>query len=246
MSDGVEIHALLTLPPGHREGQRHPLIARLHGGPVYQFSHEFMADWQVFAAQGYAVLAINPRGSSGRGAEFAQAQMARWGAVDAADISAGITHVLGMGVADPDRIGVGGWSYGGILANYMIASDPRVKAAVSGAGMANFLGGYGVDQYAREYELELGLPWEQTGRWLSLSYPFLRAGEITAPTLYLCAEEDWNVPCSGSLQMYQALKAEGVPTGLVVYPGETHGLTVPSYLRDRMERSLAWYGRWLE
>jgi len=245
LSDGVEIHALLTLPPGHQPGQRHPLIARLHGGPVYQFSHEFMADFQVFAAAGYAVLAINPRGSSGRGAAFAQAQMARWGTVDAADISAGITHVLGMGVADPDAIGVGGWSYGGILSNYMIASDPRVKAAVAGAGMANFLGGYGVDMYAREYEQELGLPWVETDRWLALSYPFFRAAEITAPTLYLCAEEDWNVPCSGSLQMYQALQAEGVPTGLVVYPGETHSLSVPSYLRDRIERSLAWYGRWL-
>lgn len=246
MSDGVEIHGLLTLPPGHQPGQRHPLIARLHGGPVYQFSHEFMADHQVFAAAGYAVLAINPRGSSGRGAVFAQAQMARWGTVDAADISAGITHVLAMGVADEDRIGVGGWSYGGILSNYMIASDPRVKAAVAGAGMANFLGGYGVDMYAREYEQELGLPWEQTDRWLALSYPFFRADEISAATLYLCAEEDWNVPCSGSLQMYQALRAEGVPTGLVVYPGETHSLSVPSYLRDRMERSLAWYGRWLD
>ena len=245
MSDGVEVHGLLTLPPGHQPGERVPLIARLHGGPVYQFSHEFMSDHQVFAAAGYAVLAINPRGSSGRGAAFAQAQMARWGTVDAADISAGITHVIGMGVADADRIGVGGWSYGGILSNYMIASDPRVKAAVSGAGMANFLGGYGVDMYAREYEQELGLPWEQPDRWLALSYPFFRAGEITAATLYLCAEEDWNVPCSGSLQMYQALRAEGVPTGLVVYPGETHSLSVPSYLQDRIERSLAWYGRWL-
>lgn len=246
MSDGAEIHGLLTLPPGHQPGQRHPLIVRLHGGPVYQFSHEFMPDWQVFAANGYGVLAVNPRGSSGRGAAFAQAQMARWGTVDVADVSAGISHVLAMGVADPDAIGVGGWSYGGILSNYMIASDARVKAAVAGAGMANFIGGYGVDQYAREYELELGLPWEETDRWLALSYPFLRADRIEAATLYLCAEEDWNVPCSGSLQMYQALRAERVPTQLVVYPGETHSLSVPSYLRDRMERSLDWYDRYLK
>jgi dipeptidyl aminopeptidase/acylaminoacyl peptidase len=192
------------------------------------------------------VLAVNPRGSSGRGAAFAQAQMARWGTVDVADVSAGISHVLAMGVADPDAIGVGGWSYGGILSNYMIASDARVKAAVAGAGMANFIGGYGVDQYAREYELELGLPWEETDRWLALSYPFLRAERIEAATLYLCAEEDWNVPCSGSLQMYQALRAERVPTQLVVYPGETHSLSVPSYLRDRIERSLDWYDRYLK
>jgi len=246
MSDGVEIHGMLLLPPGYQPGQRVPLIASLHGGPVYQFSHEFMADWQVFAAQGYAVLGINPRGSSGRGAAFAQAQMARWGTVDVADISAGITHVLGLGVADPDAIGVGGWSYGGILSNYMIASDRRVKAAVAGAGMANFFGGFGVDQYARDYELELGLPWVETQRWMELSYPFFRSAEITAPTLYLCGEVDWNVPCEGSLAMYQALQANNVPTTLVVYPGQTHSLSVPSYVRDEMERSLAWYGRWLE
>ena len=245
MSDGVEIHGQLLLPPGHIEGQRHPLVVNLHGGPVYQFSHEFMADWQVFAAQGYAVLGINPRGSSGRGAEFAQAQMARWGTVDVDDTSAGISHVLGMGVADPAAIGVGGWSYGGILSNYMIASDPRVKAAVAGAGMANFFGGFGVDQYARDYELELGLPWIETEAWMELSYPFFRSAEITAPTLYLCSEVDWNVPCTGSLQMYQALKANNVPTQLVVYPGQTHSLTVPSYRRDQMERSLAWYGQYL-
>ena len=245
MSDGVEIHAMLLLPPGQENARNLPMIVRLHGGPVYQFSHEFMADWQVFAARGYAVLGINPRGSSGRGAAFAQAQMARWGGPDAADISAGISWAIDNGIADPARIGVGGWSYGGILSNYMIASDPRVSAAVAGAGMANFLGGFGVDQYGRDYVLELGKPWDNLERWLEISYPFYRAGQITAPTLYMCAEEDWNVPCEGSLAMYQALLTNEVPTALVVYPGQNHGLTVPSYLKDRIERSLGWYDRYL-
>lgn len=245
MSGDVEIHGLLLLPPSYQPGLPVPLVVKLHGGPVYQFSHEFMADWQVFAARGYAVLGINPRGSSGRGSEFTQSQMQRWGTVDADDISAGITWAIEQGIADPAAIGVGGWSYGGILSNYMIASDARVKAAVSGAGMGMFLGGYGVDQYAREYDLELGPPWVEIERWMALSYPFFRSAQITAPTLYLCAEEDWNVPCSGSLQMYQALRANGVPSTLVVYPGETHSLSVPSYLRDRMERSLAWYDLYL-
>lgn len=241
MSGDVEIHGLLLLPPGREQDTHLPMVVRLHGGPVYQFSHEFMADQQVYAAQGYAVLAINPRGSSGRGADFARAQMARWGSVDAADISAGISWAIDNGIADPQAIGVGGWSYGGILSNYMIASDPRVGAAVAGAGMANFFGGFGVDQYARDYVIELGTPWEDTARYMELSYPFFRADQITAPTLYLCAEEDWNVPCEGSLAMYQALLTEEVPTTLVVYPGQNHGLVVPSYLRDRMERSVAWY-----
>ncbi len=245
MSGDVEVHGMLLLPPGHQPGHALPMVVSLHGGPVYQFSHEFMAYWQVLAAQGFAVMGINPRGSSGRGSEFAQSQMQRWGTVDADDISAGITWAIEQGIADPEAIGVGGWSYGGILTNYMIASDERIKAGISGAGMGMFLGGYGVDQYAREYDLELGLPWVETERWMALSYPFFRSAEITAPTLYLCAEADWNVPCSGSLQMYQALRANGVPSTLVVYPGETHSLSVPSYLRDRMDRSLAWYDLYL-
>ncbi|MXO71107.1 S9 family peptidase [Alteraurantiacibacter buctensis] len=244
-SDGVQIHGLLTLPAGREQDTPLPMIVRLHGGPVYQFSHEFMADHQVFAAAGYAVLAINPRGSSGRGAAFAQAQMGRWGTVDAADISAGITWAIDNGVSRPDQIGVGGWSYGGILSNYMIASDTRVKAAVAGAGMANFFGGFGVDEYARDYVLELGEPWNNVERWMQLSYPFFQSERITAPTLYLCAEKDWNVPCEGSLAMYQALQSNDVPTTLVVYPGQNHGLVVPSYLKDRMVRSIAWYDRWL-
>lgn len=244
-SDGVEIQGLLMLPAGREQDTPLPMIVRLHGGPVYQFSHEFMADHQLFAAAGYAVLAINPRGSSGRGAAFAQAQMARWGTVDAADISAGITWAIDNAVALPDQIGVGGWSYGGILSNYMIASDTRVKAAVAGAGMANFFGGFGVDEYARDYVLELGEPWNNVERWMQLSYPFFQSERITAPTLYLCAEEDWNVPCEGSLAMYQALQTNNVPSTLVVYPGQNHGLVVPSYLKDRMARSIAWYDRWL-
>lgn len=245
MSQGVEIHGQLVLPPNYKPGDKPPLILRLHGGPVYQFSHELQLDWQIYATRGYAVLGINPRGSSGRGRDFAVALNANWGNPDVADIRAGIDHVIGLGLVDANRIGVGGWSYGGILTNYMIASEPRIKAAIAGAGMANFLGGYGADQYARDYEIELGKPWEATDLWRRLSYPFYEVTRITAPTLYLCAEADTNVPCIGSEQMYQALKSRGVPTRLVVYPGETHGLTVPSYLVDRMQREVDWYDRYL-
>jgi len=245
MSGGVEIHGMLVLPRDHREGQRHPLVVRLHGGPVYQFSHEFMADWQVYAAAGYAVLAVNPRGSSGRGFDFARAIFADWGNLDVADVRAGIDHVIAMGVADPARIGVGGWSYGGILTNYMIASDPRIRAAVSGAGIGNILAGYGTDEYARDYELELGTPWRNRDAYEKLSYPFLHADRIGTATLFLCAEKDVNVPCIGSEQMFQALRSRDIPTELVIYPGENHGLTVPSYKVDRMQRHLDWYARYL-
>lgn len=241
-----EIHGILVLPLDYEEGKQYPLIARLHGGPVYQFSHEFMFDWQVYAANGYAVLAVNPRGSSGRGFEFAKAIYGDWGNVDVKDISAGIDHVIEIGVADPERIGVGGWSYGGILTNYMIASDARIKAAVSGAGMSNFLGGYGADQYALEYEFEVGLPWRDRKDYERISYPFFHADRISAATQFQCAGADENVPCIGSEQMYLALRSLERDTELVIYPGEDHGLTRPSFLADRMQRNLDWYGEYLK
>ncbi|MGI9247109.1 MAG: alpha/beta hydrolase family protein, partial [Steroidobacteraceae bacterium] len=155
-------------------------------------------------------------------------------------------YVVAAGIADPERLGVGGRSYGGILTNYVIASDTRFKAGVSGAGASNFAALYGHDMYAREHEQELGLPWRNREVYDRLSYPFFHADRIRTPTLFYCAEADFNVPCAGSEQMYQALQSLGMPTQLVVYPGEHHGLRVPSYLRDRMERLIGWYDRWLQ
>jgi dipeptidyl aminopeptidase/acylaminoacyl peptidase len=245
-ADGTTIGGLLMKPVDYVAGKRYPTILRLHGGPVYQFSHEFMADWQVYAAHGYAVVAPNPRGSSGRGFDFAKAIYANWGRVDVADALAAVDHAVALGVADPDRLGVGGRSYGGILTNYVVASDKRFKAAVSGAGTSNVLANYGTDQYVREYELELGRPWENLAAYERVSYPFLKADRITTPTLFYCEEKDVNVPCFGSEQMYEALRSQDVPTRLVIYPGEYHPLTVPSYIRDRIRRQLEWYGRYLK
>lgn len=245
-ADGIEIEGMLVKPLGYRPGQRYPTIVRLHGGPVYQFSHEFMPDWQVYAANGYAVLAVNPRGSSGRGFDFSRAIYADWGNLDVRDVLAAVDHVVGMGIADPQRLGVGGWSYGAILTNAVVASDTRFKAAISGAGASNMYGMYGHDQYIREYELELGTPWGNREQYDRASFPFLHSDRIATATMFQCAGDDANVPCLGAEQMYQALRSRNVPTRLVVYPGESHGLTVPSYLRDRMARNLAWYDRYLK
>ncbi len=244
-SGDAEIHGYITLPANHDPAKRYPLLAYLHGGPVYQHSHEFDIVPRLYAAAGYAVLSVNPRGSSGRGFEFSRAIWADWGNLDAQDISAGITHAIESGIADPERIGVFGWSYGGILTDYMIASDPRIKAAVSGAGVANVLATFGVDMYAREYVYELGTPWENFDTWRKLAFPFLHPERITAPTLFQCTADDDNVPCVGSEQMYQVLKTRGVPTKLIVYPGQNHELTVSSYLTHRMRSNLDWFARWL-
>lgn len=243
--DGPEIHALLLKPPGYQAGQRVPLVVRLHGGPVDQFSHEFLFEWQWLAAQGFAVLGINPRGSSGRGLDFAKAIYADWGAKDVADVLAAVEHMVKLGIADPQRLLIGGHSYGSILTNYVIASDTRFKAATSSSGGSNSLALYGLDMYAREYEIELGTPWWNPEAYLRVSYPFLHADRITTPTLFLCGGDDFNVPCAGAQQMYQALRSLKVPTRFVRFPRQGHTLDVPSYLEFRLKSYLEWYQRFL-
>ena len=157
--DGTPIDGFLARPVGYQTGTRVPTVLRIHGGPVYQFSNEFDFDWQLLAAEGFAVVAANPRGSSGRGEKFSTAIWADWGNKDSQDVLAAVDYAVAQGVADPERLGVGGWSYGGILTNQVIARDRRFKAAISGAGQSNALAGYGTDQYVREYEAELGTPW---------------------------------------------------------------------------------------
>jgi dipeptidyl aminopeptidase/acylaminoacyl peptidase len=244
--DGTPIGGFLVRPVGYQPGTRVPAVLRIHGGPVSQFANEFDFGWQLLASQGYAVVAANPRGSSGRGEKFSTAIWADWGNKDGQDVLAAVDYVVAQGVADPARLGVGGWSYGGILTNQVIARDSRFKAAISGAGQSNVLAGYGTDQYVREYEAELGTPWGNTAAWLKVSFPFVHADRIVTPTLFLCGDKDFNVPLLNSEQMYQALKSLGRETQLVIYPGEHHGIKKPSYQRDRLERYLDWYDRHLK
>lgn len=245
-ADGTKIDAFLTLPPDAPDGKRLPTILRIHGGPVAQYSTAFSPEWQILAAQGYAIVGANPRGSSGYGRDFSYALWADWGNKDFEDVMAAVDEAVRMGVADPDRLGVGGWSYGGILTNYVITKTGRFKAAISGASEVNYLSNYGTDHYQREWEGELGLPWKETERWVRLS-PFFSVEKVTTPTLILCGQEDWNVPLLNSEQLYQALRRIGrVDTELVVYPGQGHSISKPSYQKDRYERYIAWYDKYLK
>jgi dipeptidyl aminopeptidase/acylaminoacyl peptidase len=246
--DGTDVHGLLTMPVGHVAGAKVPLLLRIHGGPNSQDGHSFSTERQWFAANGYAVLAVNYRGSAGRGDKFSKAIFADWGHYEVDDLQAGVDHAVKMGIADPDRLGVGGWSYGGILTDYLIASDTRFKAATSGAGTAFTVAFYGTDQYIIQYDNEIGPPWEPKAWeiYQKLSYPFLHADRIKTPTLFLGGERDFNVPVQGSQQMYQALRSLGIDTQLVIYPNETHGISRPSYVRDRLERYLAWYDKYVK
>src|SRR5437762_11943146 len=246
--DGTDVHGLLTYPVGYVKGNRVPFLLRIHGGPNGQDQHSFSIERQVFAANGYAVLAVNYRGSSGRGQKYSRSIFADWGHYEIEDLQAGVDHVIAMGVADPNRMGVGGWSYGGILTDYMIATDTRFKGATSGAGTAFTVAFYGTDQYIIQYDHEIGPPWKPKAweTYVKISYPFLHADRIKTPTLFLGGERDFNVPIQGGQQMYQALRSLGVDTQLVIYPNENHGITRPSYVKDRYERYLGWYDKYVK
>ncbi len=241
--DGTEIEGFIYLPPGYDEAMRYPTLLRIHGGPVSQYRHSFSFDAQLFAAHGYVVVLTNPRGSSGYGQSFSQALWADWG--DYEDVMAGVDYAIEQGFADPDRLGVGGWSYGGILTDHVITKTDRFKAAITGASEVLYVANYGHDHYQLQWEKELGLPWENREAWERIS-PFNRVENIMTPTLVMGGEQDWNVPIQNSEQLYQALKRLGRDVQLVVYPGQSHGLRVPSYQKDRLERYLAWYDRYVK
>jgi dipeptidyl aminopeptidase/acylaminoacyl peptidase len=244
--DGTVVNGLLARPATAEAGRKLPLVLWIHGGPNGQDDHSFDEEREIFAANGYAVLQVNYRGSSGRGSKYQKAIYADWGHYEVVDLQAGVDWAIANGVADPDRLGIGGWSYGGILTDYMIASDPRFKAANSGAGSALQLTMYGTDQYIMQYDLEMGQPWKTQDLWIKVSYPFFHADRIRTPTLFMASEKDFNVPVAGAEQMYQALRSNGVETALVIYPGQNHGIRVPSYVRDRLERRLAWFDKHLK
>jgi dipeptidyl aminopeptidase/acylaminoacyl peptidase len=243
--DGTPVSGYLYKPLDYMVGKKYPTLLIPHGGPVWAYYAEFSHLAQLYAANGYAVLFPNPRGSSGYGQDYCKAIYADWGNKDFQDDMAMVDYAIGQGIADPDRLGVGGWSYGGISTDFIITQTTRFKAAISGAGAAEFSSLYGHDQYQKDYETELGLPWENLAAWVKVS-PFRNVAKVITPTLFMGGNIDWNVPILGGEQMYQALKRLGRTTELVVYPDEYHEFTLPSHIKDRLERDLAWYAHFVK
>ena len=243
--DGTTVAGYLFKPLDYVAGKKYPTILHPHGGPVGAYHGEFDHFSQLFAANGYVVLEPNPRGSSGYGENFCKAIYADWGNKDYQDDMAMVDYAIAEGIADPDKLGVGGWSYGGISTDFIIAQTTRFKAAISGAGAASFDGLYGHDQYILDYDTELGQPWANRAVWDRIS-PFYKVEKITTPTLFMGGDIDWNVPIVGGEQMYEALKSLGRETELVVYPGEYHSFKTPSHIKDRLERNLSWYAHYVK
>ena len=243
--DGTTVHGYMYKPVDYVAGKKYPTILRPHGGPVEEYEAEFFDLPQLFAANGYVVLLPNPRGSSGYGQDFCKAIFADWGNKDYQDDMAIVDYAIAQGIADPDKLAVGGHSYGGISTDFIITQTNRFKAAISWAGTAEITSMWGHDEYALDYITELGYPWEHRDVWDRVS-PFFKVKNITTPTLFLGGNLDWNVPILGSEQMYESLKALGRETELVVYPDEYHEFKAPSHLKDMYERYLAWYGHYVK
>lgn len=249
--DGLEIEGVLVYPVGYQEGTRYPLIVQIHGGPTGVWSESFIVaawhDWaQPLAARGYAVLMPNPRGSAGRGREFAWGNRRRWGIGDLDDVLSGVDALVARGLADPERLGVGGWSYGGYLTSWTIGHTNRFKAAVVGAGVTDLLSFQAADIPSwLPGQMMVAQPWEDQQIYLQLS-PITYVGEVTTPTLIPHGEADERVPLGQGKELYAALRARGVPVEMVIYPREGHLIWELAHQRDLLERVVEWYDRWLK
>ena len=243
--DGLEIEAALLTPPGYDGKTRLPLVALIHGGPTGSWRDAIEPWGQLLAARGYAVFYPNVRGSTGYGQKFIEMNRADWGGGDFKDVMAGVDALIARGVADPDRLGIGGWSYGGYMAEWAITQTRRFKAAVSGAGMANLISEFGTEAGPAYDEWFYGLPYERPEGFLKSS-PFMYLKNARTPTLILQGEADRTDPLGQSQELYRGLKRYGVEAELVVYPREPHGLREEKHLLDRLNRIVAWYDRYLK
>jgi dipeptidyl aminopeptidase/acylaminoacyl peptidase len=243
--DGTEIQTFVYKPQDFNPKRRYPAILWLHGGQESQYDYGFNFRVQLFAANGYVVVMPNVRGSGGRGLDFALALNKAYGTKDVEDVIVATDYVIEQGYVDPDRLGVGGWSSGGTLTNFVIAKTDRFAGAVSGASVGWYTSTYGHDPYYLWWHTELGPPWKNRDLWDSIS-PFMYVENITTPTLFIGGEKDWNQPIIHSEQMYQAMKHLGRETLLVVYPDAHHGIRRHSYQKDLLERFLGWFEKYVK
>jgi len=243
--DGTEIQTFVYKPRDFNENRKYPAILWLHGGQESQYDYGFNFRVQLFAANGYVVVMPNVRGSGGRGLEFALSLNKAYGTNDVEDVIVATDHVIEQGYVDPDRLGVGGWSSGGTLTNFVIGKTDRFAGAISGASVGWYPTTYGHDPYYVWWHTELGPPWKNRDLWDSIS-PFMYVENITTPTLFIGGKEDWNQPIIHSEQMYQAMKHLGREASLVVYPDAHHGIRRHSYQKDLLERFLGWFEKYVK
>ena len=238
--DGTEIEAALMKPAGYHDGAKVPLVVLVHGGPTGRWQDQFEPWGQLLAARGYAVFYPNVRGSTGYGFHFLEMNRADWGGGDFKDVMAGVDFLIAKGVADPERLAIGGWSYGGYMSAWAITQTNRFKAAMVGAGLSDLASEYGTEQHSSYDEWFYGMPYEKI-EGFQKSSPITHVKNARTPTLILQGEADTTDPIGQSQQLYRGLKRYGVESEFVIYPREGHGLRETKHLLDRMNRIIAWY-----
>ena len=245
-ADALEVEGLLTYPVGYEKGKRYPLLLVIHGGPMGVFSQNYIGasglyPIAAFTSRGYAVLRCNIRGSSGYGQKFRHANYGDWGGMDYKDLMTGVDHVVAAGVADPERLGVMGWSYGGYMTSWVITQTRRFRAASVGAGVTNlmsFTGTADIPGFLPDYFG--GEPWDKLDAYRAHSAMFNVKG-VSTPTLIQHGERDERVPLSQGQELYNALKRQGCTVKMVIYPRTPHGIEEPKLLLDCMQRNLEWF-----
>jgi dipeptidyl aminopeptidase/acylaminoacyl peptidase len=246
--DGTPIESALMKPSTVQPGGKLPLILLVHGGPSSNFSagYDWETAWaQLLAAHGYAVLMVNPRGSDGYSEDFVKANRGDLGGGDYKDLITVLDRVLMQGETDPNRLGIGGWSYGGEMSEWAITQTGRFKAAVVGAGVFDQQAEFETESGPADDEWQFGTPWQHPDVFARNS-PATYIGNAHTPTLILGGEEDASNPVGQSKGLYRALKHLGVETEMVLYPGEGHSPRNGSYNLDMFERILAWYDRFVK
>ena len=244
-SDGVSVDAWLYPPLDLDPAKKYPMILYVHGGPQEYDGEIFDTglENQIFPGKGWAVLRVNYRGSTSYGEAFSRALWADWHDREYGDLMAAVDAAIAANPwIDGSRLGIGGWSYGGIMTIWTVGHTKRFKVGVPERFEVDYLSCFGTDQWFTQYLAELGSPLENADLYKAKS-PGTYVGDIATP-LYLIADEaDGNCPPTQAMQLYQRLKLRGIPTELVIYPDEPHTMNVPSHYVDRLYRLVDWFGR---
>ena len=243
--DGHQIEAAILKPTSTPTNAKPPGILIIHGGPTGNWTDEFDSWGQLLVAAGYVVIYPNVRGSTGYGYDFMISNRADWGGGDFKDVMATADYLVSSGLADPNRLGIAGWSYGGYMSEWAITQTNRFKAAVSGAGLADLATEYGTEEHPSYDEWFYGLPYEKPEGFRKSS-PITYIRNAKTPTLILQGDDDTVDPLSQSQMLHRALKRYGVETELVVYPREGHGLREEKHLIDRLNRIVGWFDKHLK
>jgi dipeptidyl aminopeptidase/acylaminoacyl peptidase len=247
--DGMEIEGILTYPKNYKKGKRYPVILQIHGGPAGVFSQRFNGRpgiymTEYFSEKGYFIIKPNPRGSTGYGKDFRYANYKDWGYGDYEDVISGVDKVIEMGIGDPDKQFVMGWSYGGYLTSFIVTKTNRFKAASMGAGLPNLISMVTTTDIQDYLVAHMGSEFWNDYETYEKHSAIYQIKNTTTPTQIIHGANDLRVPFTQGQEFYRALERLGVDTEMIVYPRTPHGPREPKFLMDVSDRILTWFEKY--